>query len=159
MENKFLCEHTFHFICYLGVGLLPLLVTNFVFNFIRNCQFLFQSGHTILYVCIHMQHMSLYVCIARRWNQSILKENQHWISIGRTDAEAESSILWPPDAKSRLIGKDPDAGKDWKQEKGVTQDEMVGWHHWLNEYAFKQTLGDSEGHGSLACCTPRCRRE
>ena len=64
-------------------------------------------------------------------------------------------ILWPPDVKNQLSGKDPDAGKDWGQEeKGVTEDEMVGWHHWLNRHEFKQTLGDSEGQGSLACCSP-----
>ena len=76
--------------------------------------------------------------------------NQPWIFIVRTDAEAKAPILWPPDAKNQLIGKDPDAGKDLRQEeKGVTRDEMVGWHHWLNEHEFKQTPGDSEGQGSL----------
>ena len=77
------------------------------------------------------------------------------ISIGRIDAKAEAPILWPPDAKSRLIGKDPDAGKDWRQEeKGVTEDEMVGWHHWLNGHEFKQTPRDGEGQRSLVCCNP-----
>ena len=71
------------------------------------------------------------------------KVNQSWIFIGRTDAGAP--ILWPPDAKSWLFGKDPDAGKDWKQEKAATKDEMVGWHHWLNGHGFEQTPGDSEG--------------
>ena len=78
---------------------------------------------------------------ARSSNQSILK-NQPWRFTGRTDAEDEAPILWPPDAKSRLIGKDPDAGKDWGQEKGVTEDEMVGWYHWLNGHEFEQSLGD-----------------
>ena len=65
-------------------------------------------------------------------------------------------ILWPPDAKSRLIGEDSDAGKDrGKEEKGVTEDKMVGWHHRLNGHGFEQTPGDGEGHGSLACCSPR----
>ena len=74
------------------------------------------------------------------------KGNQYWIFIGRTDAEAEIPILWPPDAQSQLIGKDPDAGKDWGQEeKGVTEDEMVGWYHWLNGHEFEQTPEDSEG--------------
>ena len=82
------------------------------------------------------------------------KENQSWIFTGRTDAEAEAPILWPPDVKSWLTGKDPDAGKDWRQEKGMTEDEMVGWHHWLNGHEFEQTLEDSEGQGSLACCSP-----
>ena len=74
------------------------------------------------------------------------KGNQPWIFIGRTDAEAETPILWLPDAKNQLIGKDPDAGKDWRQEeKGTTEDEMVGWHHQLSEHEFKQIPGDSEG--------------
>ena len=65
------------------------------------------------------------------------KENQSWISIGRTDTEAETPILWPPDAKNWLIGKDPDAEKDWRQEKGTTEDEMVWWHHWLSGLEFE----------------------
>ena len=88
------------------------------------------------------------------------KGNQPWKFIGRTNAEAEAPRLWPPDAKSRLIGKDPDSGKDWGQEeKGVAEDEMVGWHHWLNAYEFEQTLGDSGGQGSLACCSPWGHKE
>ena len=84
------------------------------------------------------------------------KGNQSWIFVGRTDAEAEAPIiLWPPDAKSRLIGKDSDAGKDWRQEeKGVTEDEMVGWHHRLTEHEFEQALRHGEGQGSLVCCSP-----
>ena len=87
------------------------------------------------------------------------KGNQAWIFIGRTDAEAEALILWPPDEKSWLIGKDPDVRKDWGQEeKGKTEDEMVGRHHRLNGYKFEQTLWDSEGQGSLACCSAWGRR-
>ena len=83
------------------------------------------------------------------------KGNQPCIFIEMIGAEAEAPILWPPNVKSQLIGKDPDAGKDWGQEeKGVTKDEMVGWHHWLNGHEFKQTHGDGEGQGSLACCSP-----
>ena len=71
------------------------------------------------------------------------------------DAEAEASILWPPDVKSQLIGKDPDAGKDWRQEeKGTTRDEVVGWHHRLDEHEFEQAPGVGDGQGSLACCSP-----
>ena len=82
------------------------------------------------------------------------KGNQSWIFIGRTDAEAEAPILWPPDAKSWLIGIDPDAGKDWRQEEKVmTEDKMVGWHHQFNGHEFEQTPGDCEGQGSLACCS------
>ena len=81
------------------------------------------------------------------------KGNQHWRFLGRTDAEAEAPILWPPDAKSWLTGKDTDAGRDWKQEKGTTEGEMIGWHHWLNGHEFEQAPGDGEGLGSLACCS------
>ena len=83
------------------------------------------------------------------------KGNQSWIFIGRTEAEAETPIFWPPNAKNWVIWKDPDAGKDWRQEeKGMTEDEMVGWHHRLNGHEFEQTLGGGEGQGSLACCSP-----
>ena len=83
------------------------------------------------------------------------KENQSWIFIRRTDAEAEDLILWPPDVKNWLTGKDPDAGQDWRQEeKGTTEDEMVGWHHQLDGHEFEQALGVSEGQGGLACYNP-----
>ena len=88
------------------------------------------------------------------------KGDQSWVIIGRTDVEAETPILWPPDAKSWLIGKDPDAGKDWRQEeKGTTEDEMVGWHHWLNEHEFEYTPGVGDGQGGLVCCGPWGREE
>ena len=80
------------------------------------------------------------------------KGNQSWIFIRRTDAEAEASILWPPDAKNWLIRKDPDAKKDWsEEEKGTTEDEIVGWHHWLKGHECEQAPGDGEGQGSLVC--------
>ena len=83
------------------------------------------------------------------------KRDQSWVFIGRTNAEGETPILWLPVAKSWIIWKDPDSGKDWGQEeKRTTEDEMVGWHHWLNGQEFEQALGDSEGQGSLACCSP-----
>ena len=83
------------------------------------------------------------------------KGNQSRIIIGRIYAEAENPMLWPPDAKNWLTGKDPDAGKDWRQEeKGTTEDEMVGWHHWLNGHGFEWTLGVGDGQGGLACCSP-----
>ena len=83
------------------------------------------------------------------------KGNQFWIFIGRTDAESETPILWPPDAKSRLIRKDADAGiKRRQKEKEMTEYKMVGWHHWFNGHEFEQTLGDGEGQGSLTCCCP-----
>ena len=83
------------------------------------------------------------------------KGNQSWISIGRTDAEAETPILWPPDAKNWLVGKDPNAAKDWRQEeKGMTDDETVGWHHRLDGHEFQQAPGVGDGQGSLLCCSP-----
>ena len=88
------------------------------------------------------------------------KENQPWIFIGRTDADAKAPILWPPDTKSWLIRKDPDAGKDWRQEKkGTIEDEMVGCHHRLNGHEFDQTPGDGDGQGSLVCCSPWGHKE
>ena len=81
------------------------------------------------------------------------KINQPWILIGRTDVKAEAPILWQPDMKTWLIGKDLDAGKDWRQEeKGMTEDEMVGWHHWFNGQELGQTPADGEGQGGLVCC-------
>ena len=86
------------------------------------------------------------------------KGNQPWVFIWRTDAEAP--ILWPPDAKNWLIGKDPDAGKDWRREvKGTTEDEMVGWHHWLDGHEFEQAQGVGDGQGGLACCSPWGHKE
>ena len=86
--------------------------------------------------------------------------NQSWIFIGRTNAEAETPILWPPDAKNWLIWKDPDAGKDWRQEeKGMTEDEIVGWHHLLNGYEFEQEPRVGDGQGSLTCCLPWGHKE
>ena len=88
------------------------------------------------------------------------KGNQPGIFTGKADAEAEAPILSPPDAKSWLIGKDPDVGKDWRQdEKGRTDDEMVGWHHRLNGHEFEQFLRDGEGQGRLVCCSPWGNKE
>ena len=88
------------------------------------------------------------------------KGNQPWIFNGRSVAEAETPIFQPPDAKNWLIGKDSDAGKDWRQEKkGTTEDEMVGWHHWLDRHEFEQDLGVGDEQGSLVCCSPRGRKE
>ena len=83
------------------------------------------------------------------------KGDQSWVFIGRTDVEAETPILWPPDVKNWLIGKDPDTGKDWGQEKkGITEDEMVGWHHWLDGHEFEQAMGAGDGQGRLECYSP-----
>ena len=88
------------------------------------------------------------------------KGDQSWVFIGGTDAEAETPILWPPHVKSWLTGKDRDAGRDWGQEeKGTTEDEMAGWHHWLNGHGFEYTLGVCDGQGGLACRDSWGRKE
>ena len=94
--------------------------------------------------------MSLLDCKIKPVNP---KGNQPWKFTGRTDVEAEAPTLWPPDVKSWFTGKDPDAGKDWRQEKGTTEDEIVGWHHQLNKHDHEQALGDGKGQGSLAHCS------
>ena len=82
------------------------------------------------------------------------KGNQSWIFLGRIDTEAEAPLVWPPDSNN-WIRKDPDAGKDWRQEaKGMAVDKMFGWHHWLDGHEFEQALGVGDGHGSLVCCSP-----
>ena len=81
------------------------------------------------------------------------KGDWFWVFFGRNDAKAETPVFWPPHAKSWLIGKDSDAGRAWGQEeKGITEDEMAGWHHWLDGHEFEWTLGVGDGHGGLACC-------
>ena len=88
------------------------------------------------------------------------KGNQSWIFIRRTNAEFEAPILWPPDAKNWLIRKDPDAGQDWRREEtGMTEDEIVGWHHWFDVLVFEQTPGVDDGQGSLSCCSPWGHKE
>ena len=90
----------------------------------------------------------------------IPKGNQPWIFIGRTDDEAETPMLWPPDVKNWLTWKDPDAGKDWRrEEKGMTEDEMVGWHHWFNGHEFEKTPGVGGSQGGLVCCSPWGHKE
>ena len=103
----------------------------------------------------------LRVCwTARRSNQSHPKGNQSWLFLGRTNAETETPIIWPPDAKNWLVRKDYFAEKDWRQEeKGTTEDEMVGGHDWLNGHKFEHALGVGDGQGSLACCSPWDHKE
>ena len=97
---------------------------------------------------------------ARRSNQSIPNEISPEYLFGRTDAEAETPILWLPNVKNWLIGKDPDAEKDWRQkEKEMTKDEVVGWHHWLDGHEFEQAPGVDVGQGSLACYSPWWHKE
>ena len=87
------------------------------------------------------------------------KGSQSWILTGRSDAKDENPILWPPDGKNQLLGKDPDSGKGWRQEKGTIEDEMVGWHHQLDGHEFVLTLGVGGGQGGLACCRPWGRKQ
>ena len=88
------------------------------------------------------------------------KGNQSWVFIGRDDVEAETPTLWPPDVKNWLLGKDPDAGKEWRQEeKGAIEDEVVGWHHWLDGHEFEQAPGVGDGQGRLACHSPWGHKE
>ena len=88
------------------------------------------------------------------------KGDQSWVFFGRNDAKAETPVLWPPHAKSWLIGKDPDAGRDrGQEEKGTTEDEMAGWHHWLDGHEFEWIPGDGDGQGGLACCDSWGRKE
>ena len=115
---------------------------------------MWELNHKESWVSKNLRRLLRVPWTARRSNQPILKD-QPWKFTGRTNAEAKVPILWPPDEKSWLIGKDPDLGKDWGQEKkGPTEDEMVGWHYWFNGHEFEQTPGYSEGQGSLACCSP-----
>ena len=98
--------------------------------------------------------------ILKRFIYMYPKGNQSWIFLGKSDVEAETPILWPPDMKNWLIWKDPDAGKDWRwEEKGTTEDEMVGWHHQLNGLEFESTPGVGDGQGGLTCCSPWGRKE
>ena len=125
----------------------------------------------IIYVCMCVYiYVYVYIYMLEKTLESPLdckeiqpvhpKGDQSWVFIGRTDAEAETPILWPPDAESWLIWKDPDAGKDWRQEKkGMTDDEMVGWHHRLNGHEFGWTPGVGDGQGGLVCCSPWSRQE
>ena len=110
-------------------------------------------------------HLCLFFCLDSPLESKEIppvhcKGNRSWIVIGRTDVEAESPILWPPDMKNWLTEKDPVAGKDWRwEEKGSTEDEMVGWHHQLNRREFEQTLGAGDGQGGLGCCSQRGCKE
>ena len=118
------------------------------------------AKYIILWKCMYV-----YTLLRVPWTLEILrvkeiqpvhpKGNQSWIFFGRTDAEVEALILWPPDPEHWLIGKGPDIGKDWRQEeKGTTEDEMVGWHYWLDGHEFEQAPGADDGQGSLMWCTP-----
>ena len=124
----------------------------------------FSSGHVWMWDLDHKEswvpNWCFWTMVLEKTLESLLdskeiqpvypRGNQSWIFIGRMDAEAEAPILWPPDSKSWLIRKDPDAGKDWRQEeKGTTEDKMVGWYHWLNGHEFEQTPGDGEAWSTM----------
>ena len=122
----------------------------------------FSSSHVWMWELDYKESWCFWTVVLEKTLESLLdskelkpvhpKGNQSWMFIGRTDAEAETPILWPPDVKSRLIGEDPDNGKDWRwEEKGTTEDEMVGWHHRCTR--FEQALGVVDGQGSLAWCS------
>ena len=134
----------------------------------------FSSGHISMWVLDHKENWALknwclWTVVFEKTLESPLdckeiqpvhpKGNQSWVFIGRTDAEAEIPILWPPYAKNGLLEKDLDARKDWRrEEKGITEDEMVGWHHGLNGHEFEQALGVGDGQGGLVCCGPWGRK-
>ena len=144
-----------------------IMVTIFL-NYFRSQHTVFHSGHSSLHSWV--QNWCFSTVVLEKTLESSLdskeikpvnpKGNHSWIFIGRTDAEAEAPVIWPPDVRSQFFRKDPDAGKDWRQEEeGMTEDETVGWHHWLNGHEFEQALGDGEGQGSLGCCSPRGCKE
>ena len=142
--------HIIEFMLELNISLECLLINGFV-SLGKGAQN--DSFYTILSLFFYWT-----ICLAKL--EACLRENsisqgdQSWVFIGRTDVEAETLIAWPPNAKSWLIWKDPDAGKDWgREEKGMTEDDMVGWHHWLNGHEFGWTPGAGDGQGCLACCS------
>ena len=111
--------------------------------------------YALIYYNLSAEELMLFNCGVGEdsWESLGLQGDQSWVFIGRTDTKAETPILWPPHVKSWLIGKDPDAGRDWGQEeKGTTEDEMAGWHHWLDGHEFEWTPGVGDGQGGLACC-------
>ena len=148
---------------------------HFVIKSLYNQSYVFSSTHVQMWELDHKncwasKNWCFWTVVLKETHESPLdckeiklvnfKGNQPWIFIGRTDAEAEDPILQPPDVKNWLTGKGPDAGKDWRQEeKGTTEEEMVGWHHWLNGLEFEQASGVGDGQGSLVCCSPWGRKE
>ena len=113
---------------------------------VKQLTFLSTIGGNINYISLYISYKSLQSPLDCKDIQPVHpKGDQSWVFIGRTDVEAKTPILWPPDVKSWLIWKDPDAGKDWRQEKWVTEDEMVWWHHWLDGHEFEQ-LQELEMH-------------
>ena len=144
----------------------------YIYNITKGVKLLFEN-HTyskVVFDSRYDQNWCFWTVVLEKSLQSPLdckeiqpvhpKGDQSWVFIGRTDAEAETLILWPPDEKSWLIGKDPDAGRDWGQEeKGTTEDEMAGWHYQLDGHEFEWTQGVGDEQGSLVCCNSWGRKE
>ena len=125
-------------------------------NYMISSSYFFSALH---YKFLKAETISSFLNIAK-YILAEFSRNQSLIFIGRTDAEAETPKLWPLDVKNWLIGKDSDAGRDWRQEeKGKTEDEMTEWHYWLNGHEFEKTPGVSDGQGRLACCSPWGHKE
>ena len=152
--------HIYALIYYIGVFLSGLLHSSSFIHLIRTECILF-NGWVIFHRCFWtvVLEKTLESPLDCKEIQPVYpKGDQSWVFIGRTDAKAETPVLWLPDAKSWLIGKDPDAGRDCGQEKGTTEDEMAGWHHWLDGCESEWTPGVGDGQGGLACCDSRGRR-
>ena len=160
---------TFVFFLFCFSPFFPLYLLQFSMLFalwyvIKFLSFLFFFlSHIFFYCCCKLKNWCFWTMVVEKTLESPLeckeiqpvhpKGDQPWVFTGRTDVEAVIPILWPPDGKSWFIWKDPDAGKDWRQEKGMTEDEMVGLHHWHNGHGFGWTLGVGDGQGGLVCCS------
>ena len=143
---------------------LPKVLSSQSYGFSSSHVWLWELDHKKTWIlknwCFWTVVLEMIPWTARRSNQSFLKEISPEYSLEGTDAEAETPILWPPDEKNWLIGKVPDARGDWRQEeKGTIEDEMVGWHHWLNGHEFEKAPGIGGGQESLVCCSPWGHKE
>ena len=169
--SVFICPHSSHdFIsCRWSYSLSPLIMTAYADKSPYSQSHGFSSSYVLMWKLDHKESWAqknwFFWTVVLKTLESPLdcKEiqpvhsegDQSWVFIGRTDADAETPILWPPDVKNWLIGKDPDAGKDWMwEEKETTEDEMAGWHHGLNGHEFEWTLGVGDGQGGLAYYSP-----
>ena len=174
--NMSITSHSYPFVC-CGEMLKSSFLTNFkyIVHFPSSQGYDFSSGHVWMWELDYKESWApknwcFWTVVLEKTLESPLdckeiqpvhhKGDQSWVFIGGSDVEAETPVLWPPDAKSWLTGKDPDAGKDWGQEeKALTEDEMVGWHHQLDRHGFGWTPGVDDGQGGLACCGSWGRKE